>query len=162
MGAPDSNCSCRASTGVTGLGLSWQSRATVPAICGAENDVPLQMAQAFGPNFWLVLLASSSTPGTKVEAMPTPTAEQVTQSPKLDQSAGVRSACSAATPITPGRAAGYIGTSVPLLPALATMSTSGCSSCTVCTAVSRAAGASSATPGQAMDRLMMFAPSRAA
>jgi hypothetical protein len=50
MGAPDSNCSCRASTGVTGLGLSWQSRATVPAICGAENDVPLQMAQAFGPS----------------------------------------------------------------------------------------------------------------
>ena len=145
-----------------GSGLSWQSRATVPAICGAENDVPLQRAQASGPNFWVVPPRSSSMPGTKVEAMPVPTAEQVTQSPKLDQSAGVRSACSAATPITPGMAAGYILTFVPLLPALATMSTSGCWACTVCTAVRRAAGASSSTAGVAMDRLMMFAPSFAA
>ena len=50
-----------------GFWLSWHSRATAPEICGAENDVPLQIAQASGPNCWLVPSSCCSSPSTNVE-----------------------------------------------------------------------------------------------
>src|SRR5262247_4174216 len=93
-------------------------------------------------------------PSTNVDTIPTPTAEQLTSTPRLENSAGSYSAVSAPTPITSSKAAGYIGAVSPLLPAAATITTLGLSRLICLTARSSATGAVPSIAGTPTDVLM--------
>src|SRR5207342_1042113 len=113
---------------------------------------------------------SGAVPSTNGEATPTPTQEQSTQKPWLDQDTGSRLALSynAPTPTTSFMAAGNIGGGGgsggcwPLLPALATMTTLGRDFRAASTASLRITGGRSSAVMVPSDRLMMSEPSSAA
>ena len=91
--------------------------------------------------------------------MPSPTAEQSTQKPRLDHGAGLRSAASAATATTRLDAAGQHGRVEPSLPAAAKTSTSGSNSSIRSRATSIATSGWPSTGSTPSDKLMIFAPS---
>ena len=59
-----------------------------------------------GKTVWAGSISGLSSPATKVEYSPCPTVEKVTQKPRLDHCDGVMLGFRAATPVTPGKAAG--------------------------------------------------------
>src|SRR5262245_9707144 len=111
--------------------------AATPDTIGAANDVPSPWA------YWL--------PG-KVETMLKPGAARSSQSPKELKSTSLPASSVAPTANTSGKAAGYWGTSLPVLPAAATTTT------LRAVAYWTAACSSGLNPAPPRDRLITRAP----